>query len=437
MKTKVLSKVFAALMAAVLTVPLLSAVVPMVSAVSDAVSPSVTSAAEERWKVNAEDVELYLPKKVRLSFEEAAACYTGGTIEPLAYYAQGVVAGCNYYLIARETAEDGTVSLKRVTVYDPNLINSSHTAKAKFTSVQDFNLADYARNYRYRLPDEPVVGGMGIPSLNTCELSEEVQAVYDTVFEYEVGSCCDPLAYLGKKTVTDGTDYALLCCVYVTTYQPDRYIDVVILHEDSDGSAYIKTSCSLFGQRTYFPNMFRNKSSIEETEIGLGDRVKVNLAAQGGSGDYRYTVSYRKMNIGKWVVKEVKAGADTFTFRPAAAMAYEVVIDVTDGSKEQSLYSIVWVNKELKNTSTCSAQVITKGQSVTVNASAVGGTGQKTYAVYYKKQSSNKWTAVQKYGTNQIITVTPKAATDYDICVKVKDGEGTIRKQYFGVWVEK
>ena len=35
-----------------------------------------------------------------------------------------VVSGCNYVLTCRETTENGTVSLKKVRLYDPNFVNS-------------------------------------------------------------------------------------------------------------------------------------------------------------------------------------------------------------------------------------------------------------------------------------------------------------------------
>ena len=35
-----------------------------------------------------------------------------------------VVSGCNYVLICRETTENGTVSLKKFRLYDPNFVNS-------------------------------------------------------------------------------------------------------------------------------------------------------------------------------------------------------------------------------------------------------------------------------------------------------------------------
>ena len=46
--------------------------------------------------------------------------------------------------------------------------------------------------------------------------------------------------------------------------------------------------------------------------------------------------------------------------------------------------------QKLANNSTISSTLISKGESVTVNAKASGGNGGYTYAVLYKKKSENK-----------------------------------------------
>ena len=97
----------------------------------------------------------------------------------------------------------------------------------------------------------------------------------------------------------------------------------------------------------------------------------------------------------------------------------------------------VKVNDKLKNTSTISATTIKKGDTVTLNGSATGGMGGYTYAVLYKKKAETKWTTRQGYKDNSEILVRPYTNTDYDICIKVKDNDGTIAKKYFTVTVTK
>ena len=85
----------------------------------------------------------------------------------------------------------------------------------------------------------------------------------------------------------------------------------------------------------------------------------------------------------------------------------------------------------VENTSTLSATSIKLKSSVTVTTSAKNGSGGYTYAVLYKKASSEKWTTVQDFKSSTSVKITPLAATTYDICVKAKDSIGTVSKKYF------
>ena len=51
----------------------------------------------------------------------------------------------------------------------------------------------------------------------------------------------------------------------------------------------------------------------------------------------------------------------------------------------------------------------------------------------YKQSSKTKWTVKQDFSENTTVEIKPAAATDYDVCVKVKDKDGTIEKKYFSV----
>ncbi len=94
------------------------------------------------------------------------------------------------------------------------------------------------------------------------------------------------------------------------------------------------------------------------------------------------------------------------------------------------------VTQALAINSTISATSIAKGETVTVNCAATGGSGGYTYAVYYKKTADTKWTTKQNFTENTQVVVKPASATTYDVCVKVKDSDGTVAKQYFTVEVK-
>lgn len=438
MKSRKLSKLLVSLLAAAMAVTPVFAVTN-VAAVSSDQTMSVSVPQSSSWEVNSGEVSVTLPRDTRVSFDEAAERYTGGKIEALACYTMGIVSGVNYDFICRETSADGTVTLKKARLYDPNYVNSyDRTAKARFTSVEDLDLDDYQQNHAYILPEEETIGGASICCSGEINLSKEFEAAFEYIQENSEGLIYEPLAYLGKRVSDSGKDYAFLCCSYFSEKRsPDKFIDIITIHADKDGSVSLSSKYSIFGQRTYFPNQFENKCSFRKITITLGETVKVDLAAKGGTGNYKYKLAYRKMNTGKWIEKEVDGSKGYASFKPSCAVTYEAEITVSDGKKERTLFTYIWVNEELKNTSTISAETIKKGETVTLTGSSTGGDTNKQYAVYYKKKTSEKWTAVQKYNSKSVVKVKPLAAADYDICIKVKDRVGKISKKYFTVSVTK
>lgn len=182
-----------------------------------------------------------------------------------------------------------------------------------------------------------------------------------------------------------------------------------------------------------------NKSTISANEINLGSTVTFNGAAEGGSGEYRYAYYYKQGDSDKWVTKQDYTPNATASLKPQFAKGYDMRVTVKDvkTGKTASLDFTLNVKDPLKNTSTASARAIVKGNSVTVTASAKGGKGGYTYAVFYKKTTDKKWTTAQSFKANTKVVITPKAATKYDICVKVKDSEGTIDKKYLKVIVNR
>lgn len=90
----------------------------------------------------------------------------------------------------------------------------------------------------------------------------------------------------------------------------------------------------------------------------------------------------------------------------------------------------------LENTSVLSAQTIETGEEITAQCSAKGGDGNYQYRVLYKQKSKSKWTIAQDYSENTAVTFKPANATTYDVCVKVRDGNGTEIKKTFAVTVK-
>ena len=183
----------------------------------------------------------------------------------------------------------------------------------------------------------------------------------------------------------------------------------------------------------------QNNSTIVSLDIVKGQDIIVNCEATGGSSPYTYAVLYKKAADTKWTTKQNFTANTSVNITPASVTEYDVCVKVKDstGAIVKKFFKVNVTNPEkLTSTSTISATTITKGQTVTVYGVAVGGKSPYTYAVLYKKAADTKWTTKQNFDTNDTVTVKPASATDYDVCIKIKDAEGTIVKHFFKVTVK-
>jgi len=233
-----------------------------------------------------------------------------------------------------------------------------------------------------------------------------------------------------KKTDTKWTtkqNFAENSVVSITPASAVEY-DVCIKVKDANGDIVKK----FFDLSVKASAELANNSTMSETTITKGNTVKLTGAAAGGTGGYTYAFLYKKKTDTKWTAKQNFAENSVVDIKPASAVDYDVCVKVKDssGTVVKKFFDLS-VIQALAGSSTLSATSITKGQSVTVNCAATGGKTPYTYAVYYKKNADTKWTTKQDFKDNATVTVKPAAATNYDVCVKVKDADGTVAKQYF------
>ena len=175
-----------------------------------------------------------------------------------------------------------------------------------------------------------------------------------------------------------------------------------------------------------------NTSSVSSETAALGDPIIIHASAEGGRGDYMYEVDYKNVSASDWTVLQDSDANDMITFLPPAAGTYDVLVKVKDssGMTADKTFSVT-VIAALENRSAISSTAVKLGTSVTVNASAAGGTEGYTYAVYYRKSTSSNWTRAQDFSANSTVKIKPGKALRYDILVKVKDGSGTTADRTF------
>ena len=89
----------------------------------------------------------------------------------------------------------------------------------------------------------------------------------------------------------------------------------------------------------------------------------------------------------------------------------------------------------LKNQSVISSDTVKAGDEIVLTAKAEGGIGEYRYAAYYKSDSSTSWKTIQNFNSNANIYTQIYQKGSYQICIKVKDGAGTIAKNYYDITV--
>lgn len=181
-----------------------------------------------------------------------------------------------------------------------------------------------------------------------------------------------------------------------------------------------------------------NLSTIKSDIIYLGGTFTVYAAAEGGKGAYTYSYYFKRSTNTKWnKIGNENTTKKAASFAPTAVAEYDIKVVITD-SKGTSAEKIFNVKAEdpnaLINVSTINSDVVQVGDKVRVVAQAKGGSGDYTYAYYYKRSSNTTWrTLGTEFGTNSSVTFTPTAEADFDVKVIVKDSSGATAVRTFVV----
>jgi len=178
-----------------------------------------------------------------------------------------------------------------------------------------------------------------------------------------------------------------------------------------------------------------NASTLSADMISLGETAVINGKSTGGFGDKTCKYEYKLSSAGEWTVLSDFSDNAAVTFKPAEKGTYNIRVTVKDDKTTSEKTLTLTVADMLANTSSVSADTIVLGNSVAITGSAEGGKGDYQYAYFYKKFTQKNWTKIADYSASTTAKATPKNSGDYQICVKVKDKDGTVAVEYFNVVV--
>ena len=173
-----------------------------------------------------------------------------------------------------------------------------------------------------------------------------------------------------------------------------------------------------------------NTSYLNSHEVQIGDDIRINGCAKGGTGKYTYAFYFKRAENSKWNKIGTEFGTKTYGITvPKAAAYYDLKVIVKDSegnTAEKTFRAVSYASLKLTNISYLSAYDVKVGKTVTAAGRQVGGTKPFTYEFYFKRSANSKWNKLS-YGNaaGTYAKFTPTAATSYDIKVVVIDSAGT------------
>ncbi|MBQ3584798.1 MAG: starch-binding protein [Lachnospiraceae bacterium] len=161
----------------------------------------------------------------------------------------------------------------------------------------------------------------------------------------------------------------------------------------------------------------------------VGSSVTLDVSASGGSGDYTYT--YKAYNGSNWITLKNASTSSSYTdtLLTAGYKRYVVVVKDSTGTAVDSnkitaaVTEVASLSGTLTANGSASNQTVSVGNSVTLKASATGGSGSYTYT--YKAYNGSGWVTLKSATTSSSYTDTLSSVGYKRYVVVVKDSTGT------------
>ena len=174
------------------------------------------------------------------------------------------------------------------------------------------------------------------------------------------------------------------------------------------------------------------KATASETNLYVGDTIKLTANASGGSENYTYRYMVYNSLTNEWYTFNNNfINSNTFTWKAGSEGARMFYIEVKDTKGNVVRSEAVKVNVKKAPTlsvyGTASESIINVGDKLTITGKASGGKGNYTYSYLIYNPSTKAWYRVNKVFTTSN-TYTWKAGTSGVrlFYVEVKDAGGSV-----------
>jgi len=171
----------------------------------------------------------------------------------------------------------------------------------------------------------------------------------------------------------------------------------------------------------------QQSAELSADKVSLGGSVTVTAEVK----DNCTYAMYYSLNGGQsWKTAKAYSEENTAVIKASVAGKYDVCVKTKDaqGAVTKEYLSFDSVD-DLELSTSISADKVVLGDTITVSAEASGGNGGYKYYAYWKPQANTSWKNIIKDGESCDFNLSPSVAGNYDVCIKVKDQTGIVKKE--------